>query len=747
MSSAVAAFGLFVAGAILGGAITTRGALADGFERAQHAAGSADVVARFDPVERGAVEQRVASLANVARSSERLSVRPVELGVLLAPHHARSGTAEVDGLVDRRADGFFVVAGHGLTGAAGEVLVDRGLADAWHLRVGMPLRLRSRRDYWYGRIAGIVVEPDDVAYPLASRPRVYLPYAIVRSQIADVPGRQPVNELLLHVRDRSLLPVTLSQAREASFGLTGLALTTRSGTRAVVDRASGLVTALLGAFALVTLAAAIAMLSAAGNARVARDLPTLGALRAIGFGWGSLAASYALEAAVVAASAGGLGIIAGALAVSGPTGDLLRALNESPPPHLLGAGHLLALAAAVTGAVVAAALPAFSVARRPVVSALRGASIAGARRGPVVGRPVLLGARLALARPGRLAVAGLAVAASVAIVLLMLTMARFLVAAEKDPALLGERYTLLVPDGPGVFDRVLSTSGVAAAATRYEVAAVDGFDLGEPMQLIAFGAGQAAVFPGRPLSSGRRAHGHGETEIGEGLAQSLGLALGGTLVADLQGGGEVRLRVVGIVQELANDGRIAYTDAAALLRAQPSLKAQVAVRVSPGVSPAAVAARFKPQGLSSRTNGGLAPAGSPFVSTIVSLLRAVAVLNGLGCLALVLLALVVLARERAATIGVLRAVGGSMRHTVALLSGAGVMLITVALPVGWVLERWVFAPLVSRVVDRYGALPLVPSLSDLSLIAGGGVAAVVMAATIAGRRYASVTVLDALRTE
>ena len=218
-------------------------------------------------------------------------------------------------------------------------------------------------------------------------------------------------------------------------------------------------------------------------------------------------------------------------------------------------------------------------------------------------------------------------------------------------------------------------------------------------------------------------------------------------MADLQGGGEVRLRVVGIVQELANDGRIAYTDASALLRAQPGLKAQVAVRVAAGISPAAVAARFKPQGLSSHTNGGLAPAGSPFVSTIVALLRAVAVLNGLGCLALVLLALVVLARERAATIGVLRAVGGSMRHTVALLAGAGMTLIAVALPSGWALERWAFAPLVSRVVDRYGVLPLVPSLSDLSLIAGGGVAAVVVAAAIAGRRYASVTVLDALRTE
>ena len=245
------------------------------------------------------------------------------------------------------------------------------------------------------------------------------------------------------------------------------------------------------------------MLAAAGNAAwhaICRRSGRCGRSDSAG---ARCAASYALEAALVAVIAGGLGIIAGALAVTGPTGDLLRALNESAPPHLLGAGHLLALGVAVAGAVAAAALPALSVARRPVVRALRGAPIAAARHGAVVGRPVLLGARLALARPGRLGVAGVAVAASVAIVLLMLTMARFLVAAEKDPALLGERYTLLVPDAPGVFDRVLSTPGVAAAATRYQVAAVDGFDLGEPMQLVAFGPGRASVFPGRPARFGK----------------------------------------------------------------------------------------------------------------------------------------------------------------------------------------------------------------------------------------------------
>jgi putative ABC transport system permease protein len=329
----------------------------------------------------------------------------------------------------------------------------------------------------------------------------------------------------------------------------------------------------------------------------------------------------------------------------------------------------------------------------------------------------------------------------------MLSMARFLAAAEQDPSLLGEHYTLLVPSGPGVLERVRATPGVAAAAERYQAAAVDGYDLGEPMQIVAFGPGRASVFPGRPLEDGRRARQRGEVEIGDGLAQSLGLGVGATLVAELQDGGELRMRVVGRVQELANDGRIAYTDAATLLAAEPGLQAQVAVRPDAGVSSAALAARLRPRGLSSHVNGGLVPAGSPFVGTIVALLRAVAVLNGLGCLALVLLSLIVLARERAATIGVLRAVGGGTAQTVALLAGAAAVLAGVSAVVGWGLEVAVLAPLVSHLVGRYGALPLTPDRLDLALVAGGAAIAVGVAAALAGWRYASVTVLDALGTE
>ena len=58
--------------------------------------------------------------------------------------------------------------------------------------------------------------------------------------------------------------------------------------------------------------------------------------------------------------------------------------------------------------------------------------------------------------------------------------------------------------------------------------------------------------------SGRRLRGTRETEVGQGLAQALGLTEGSVLALALPSGAELRLRVVGIVSSLQHDGRVAY---------------------------------------------------------------------------------------------------------------------------------------------------------------------------------------------
>ena len=92
-----AAAGVFLAGVLAGTAVTAGYALATGFDRAQRAARTADVIARFDPLARSYVDARLGALANVRARSYRLVIRPVDLRA--RPEGVRrSGTAEVNGL-------------------------------------------------------------------------------------------------------------------------------------------------------------------------------------------------------------------------------------------------------------------------------------------------------------------------------------------------------------------------------------------------------------------------------------------------------------------------------------------------------------------------------------------------------------------------------------------------------------------------------------------------------------------------
>ncbi len=746
-STLITALGLFLAGAILGSAVTTREALGGGLERAQRAAQTADIVAHFDPVALDTLGPRLDAIANIADWSPRITARPVNIATRRADGPRRTGTAEVNGLLLDQPRGLLIVAGRGLSGREDEVVVERGLFTAWHLRLGQGLRLRGRSGPLFVRIVGVSIEPDVLAFPLASRPRIYLPYETVRNRISTARGRLPVTAVAINVTDRTRLAVTLAQLRAASFGLDRVTIQTRTGIRLAIDQASGLISSVIVAFAIVALVAALVMIAAAAYARVTRDLATIGTLRAIGVSNPVIAASYAIEVAAIAVVAIGAGVVAGSVAVAGQAAVLLESFNELPPPHPLGLGHALVASAAVAAAGMAAGAPALIAARRPVVELLRGAAIVRTGRAGVIGSPLLLGARLALSRPFRLAAAVVSIAGGIAVVLVMASLARTLVATQDNPQSLGVRYSLLVEDSPGALDAVRSTPGVAAAAIRYEALAVNAYDLGQPLRIVAFDAGRSGVFDGRPLLSGRRSLGPGEAEVGEGLASSLGLAEGQMLIAAAEGGGEVRLRIVGVVREPTNDGRVAYADATTLLAAQPGTAAQIAVRPTAGTSPEIVKERLAAQGITAVPTGGLVPSGASFVAAVVALLRAVAAVNGAGSVALTLLALVVLARERSETVAIVRAIGGSRRHVAMLLGGAGLVLMTLALVTAVVAQWLLLDPIIERLLGTYGVLDVSLDGRDLALTAVGAMLAAIASSLAVALRYSRITVRRALHAE
>ncbi|MDQ3889189.1 MAG: ABC transporter permease, partial [Actinomycetota bacterium] len=337
----LAATGIAAASAMVGAAATVAWSLSTGFDRAASAADLPDAIASFDTLPRRAVASRATALPNV---------RAVAYRLVVSGRSARFRASETDHAtlvgVESGRRTYALMSGRD-PGASDEAVVEAGLAREWDLHVGDRVELDGRTV----EVVGVGLSPDTVAFPLAKGPRLWLPSATVRALAGT--DADAVNEALIWVEDRSRLDLTLSQARMASYGVSGLQFVTRAGIRALVGQAGGIVIALLVGFSLVALAAAGAMLGAAAAGDVQRRLPSIGVLRAVGVSKGGVALAFAAEAAVLATPAAAAGLCAGWLAASRPTERLLASLNELPP----GATLVVLLAAALVAivALVAAA--------------------------------------------------------------------------------------------------------------------------------------------------------------------------------------------------------------------------------------------------------------------------------------------------------------------------------------------------------------------------------------------------------
>ena len=685
-------------------ALVVSDSLGFGFDRAARAADLPDIIVRFNPQAGDKVEQRIAALPDIAAYTVRSEVTGV--GLNTADEFAGNGAVEVIGQGRR---GYAIVGGHDVTGS-GQVVVEKGLANAWHLRIGGALDIDGLGTE---RIVGFSQSPDNVSYPLAV-PRVYVSQRGI--------GPLGANLAEIWLRDPRNLDEVLVQARATSYGLRGLRFVTRSGVRVLLDQAAGIVIDLLVALSLIALATASVMLAASARAEVQRRLGAIGVRRAVGASRGHLALVQALEALFVAAPAATLGAIGGALATYGPTTRLLVLLNEPAP----GAALLPAIAAtwlaAIAIPVIAAAWPAWRASGRSPVGLLRGAELqrrdsgrtrlATRRAGLTV-----LGARLVGARRTRLVATVCALGFSTAFVLLMLALASALSSLETDPQALGQRYQLTAQLPASEVPRVRAIRGVQAVAPRYEDEAVDSYSLGETIDVIAY-PGNHTTFENPPLVSGTRLHGGHEAEVGLGLAQALGLAPGSTLAIQLASGSELRLQVSGVVSSLDHDGRVAYVPAAALLAADPSAAQdeELAVVVKPGASVAAVSTAI---GAPAAPATGAVGRGVPLVAVLRSILRAVAIVDGLVCLYALIQACALTVQERRRTISVLRAFGAGGAAVRRLLAGAVLALVLPAAVLGILIERLLLGPALARLAASYVTLPLGASLLEIAAVLAG----------------------------
>jgi hypothetical protein len=714
--SLLTGLGIALAAAMLVAALVVSDSLGFGFDRAARASDLPDIIVRFNPQTAGRVAQRIAALPDIAAYTVRSEVTGV--GLETADEFADNGAVEVVGAGRR---GYAIMAGRDVTGP-GQVVVEKGLADAWHLEVGGTLDIDGLGTE---RIVGLSESPDNVSYPLAA-PRVYVSERGV--------GPLAVNFAEIWLRDPRNLNEVLVQARSISYGLRDLRFVTRSGVEVLLDQAAGIVIDLLVALSLIALATATVMLAASARAEVQRRLAAIGVKRAVGASRSHLAATQAYEALFVAAPAATIGAVGGALATYGPTSRLLAMLNEPAP----GAALLPALAAAwlasVAIPVLAAAWPAWRAVGRPPVELLGGAELARAsRRLPTPGGGLTaLGARLVGARRTRLVATVAALGFSTGFVLLLLALASALSSLETDPQALGKRYQLTADLPASAVAHVRSIPGVEAVAPRYEEEAVDSYSLGETIDVIAY-PGDHTVFEAPPLVSGKRLRGDGQAEVGLGLAQALGLSLGSTLAIQLVSGSELRLRVAGVVSSLDRDGRVAYVPAAALLAADPSAGSdeQLAVVLRPGANAAAVSAAL---GSTATAATGAVGRGVPLVAVLRSILRAIAIVDGLVCLYALIQACALTVQERRRTVSVLRAFGAGGAAVRRLFAGAVIALVVPAAVIGILLERFVLGPALSRLAATYVTLSLgATALEIVAVLAGLALAGAIAVAWVTFR--------------
>ena len=738
--SLLAALGIVAAAAMLGTAVTISVGLASGFERSAERADLADLTARFDPESFADVDRRVRSLPNLAARAYRFEVKGI-------PISAAGGASErgVLQVVRGGRRGYAVVEGRDVSARFGEVVVERGVATEWNVGVGDIVdvgRLGALE------VVGISVSPDNVAFPLASDPRVYISHDALQQRFGRFEA--PVNMALVWANDPERLDVTLEQARAVSFGLTDLRFLTQRGIRLQIDQAAGIVIALLVGFSLVALASAGLMLAAASRAEVERRMQTVGVLRALGFSRTGVAGEYALEATLLALPAAALGLGLGFLAAEGPSSRVLESLNQLAPGWDL-AGPLLACLIGVVAVVAAAtAWPAWRAASRPPAEILRGPAL----RAPRSGRRSLLpggafgfGMRLVAARRARATATVAVLGAATGVVLLMLGMASLLDRLERDPAIVGKRYQITAQAPASQAPEIGAVPGVAAAAARYVVDAADSYDLGETMRLIAF-PGDHTVFETQPLASGRRVRGPAEAEIGVGLADVLGLRPGSTLPVQLPSGREVRFRVVGLVRALENDGRVAYVQPDRLIAAAPDSSPTVAVRLDPGADRGAVNAALADLGaFPEAAVGGATSNNARFLGVLADLLRAVAALNALVCLYALVQSLALTALERRNAIAVLRAGGITRRHLALVFAGGAALVVVLAAPLGLLLERILLGPGVSRLAADYAALPLVAGPGQVAAVAAGLAGVAAASSAWVGWRIARESVVAGLRAE
>ncbi|GAB3977115.1 FtsX-like permease family protein [Plantactinospora veratri] len=493
----------------------------------------------------------------------------------------------------------------------------------------------------------------------------------------------------------------------------------------VRDRIFG---ASLAGFGIFVLLAAAFVVAGTATARLLARRREIALLQAVGYTTGQVISGLVTEALLL----GAVGVLAGWVA-----GTLLAPFLQIGLDGALGRPGLritplsLAGSALLVGTVLAAAtvLPAWRAVRQPVSGVLRDAPPRGsapARTTRMLDRLRLgpahrYGLGAVLSRPGRSALTAAALAVAVAAVVVGVGFTATVDRMIAEPARSGDPYdAVVVADGtdPATVAAALAgTPGVAGWYSQVDRRSI----LGDQTFLSRAIGGNPAdarflVREGRPLRA------PGEAIAGYGLLRRFGLQLGDTI--EIRAGDTaLRLTVVGWYSETEDTGELLMYRAEMLPGVAPDA---YLVSAAPTGTPEALAAALRDRlGPAVTVHARSTDPGD--LGTFTVAMRLLALLVLLVSLANLAAALLTGARERARTLGVLRAVGFTVRQTLAQSATGGAALGLAAALVGLPFGLLVFRLLTDRVMVGIGAGPGLAELPSAGLLA-----AIVPATTLAG---------------
>ncbi|AVT35734.1 ABC transporter permease [Plantactinospora sp. BB1] len=493
----------------------------------------------------------------------------------------------------------------------------------------------------------------------------------------------------------------------------------------VRDRIFG---ASLAGFGIFVLLAAAFVVAGTATARLLARRRELALLQTVGYTTRQLITGLVTEALLLGAVGVLAGWVAGTLLAPylqvGLGGALGRPGPRITPLSLPGSALLV-------GTVLAAAtvLPAWRAVRQPVSGVLRDAPPRGsapARTTRLLDRLRLgpayrYGLGAVLSRPGRSALTAAALAVAVAAVVVGVGFTATVDRMLAEPARSGDPYdAVVVAGGTDPATLAAALAGTPGAAGWYSQVDRRSTFRDQTFLSRAIGGDPAdarfLVREGRPLRA------PGEAIVGYGLLRRFGLQLGDTI--EIRAGETtLRLTVVGWYSETEDTGELLMYRAEMLPGVAPDA---YLVSAAPTGTPEALAAALRDRlGPGVTVHARSADPGD--LGTFTVAMRLLALLVLLVSLANLAAALLTGARERARTLGVLRAVGFTVRQTLAQSATGGAALGLAAALVGLPVGLLVFRLLTDRVMVGIGAGPGLAELPSAGLLA-----AIVPATTLAG---------------